>query len=131
MIQFFNLLLPNARSSPGAGYPSKIPEDFAQTWNHVGGMLAIVGSDEVVIVVGNWWCLGVLGRHGLRCCRGAKPPSSSKCAKLFSGSAKWKLFLFLFRGGSLRRGWLVKQEVVARPCVQGVGKIKVLAGQQQ
>jgi hypothetical protein len=43
------ILVANACSSAGSCYPSKAPEYLAKVWDEVGGVLRVVGFDQVII----------------------------------------------------------------------------------
>lgn len=57
-----NLLIANARSSASASNPSQSPELAAELWDEVGGVLAVGGLDEVVIVIGGFLLRSHVGR---------------------------------------------------------------------
>ena len=65
-----NILVPNACSPTSSGNPAEMIEFLAQSTDQVGGVLAVGGFDEVIMVLGfcRLWRAGVVhvGRSNLK-----------------------------------------------------------------
>jgi hypothetical protein len=58
-----NLLVTNARSPTGSSNPAEMIEFLAQSTDQVGGVLAVGGFDEVIMVMGICRLFGTGGGH--------------------------------------------------------------------
>jgi hypothetical protein len=63
LMRRLKLLVTNARSPARSSNPAKVIEFLAESTDQVGGVLAIGGFDEVIMVTGVGRLLGAGGGH--------------------------------------------------------------------
>jgi len=58
-----SLLITNTRAPAGSSNPAEMVEFLTESADQVGGVLAVGGFDEVIMVMGIWLLLRVGGSH--------------------------------------------------------------------